>query len=293
LYALPRDICCWFIACNKDLFRREGVPLPRPDWTEEDFVRIGHRFVKDLDGDGRPDQFGIDWYPRDEAAIGGGGWFYDPEAWRATCQDPPYVRAMTFMRDIIWKTQVAPDASRGQLQGFGNAFMAGRVAMEAAGPWSFHNLRAECTFDWDIVPTPRGRLGRVNTLLGQPIAISARTRHFAEAYRALKFLCYSEVAQKRQAKEGIALPSRWDLAASYYRTLKTNPPSIDLFLDALGRAKAVPVGPADSEVLAALDPGYELIQLNLAQPQAEMDRVGKRIQRILDRRARVERRARR
>lgn len=59
LYALPNDIAVFAMFYNKDMFDEAGsIPHPQKGWTWDDFLEISKKLTRDIDGDGKIDQFG-------------------------------------------------------------------------------------------------------------------------------------------------------------------------------------------------------------------------------------------
>lgn len=64
LYALPYEVSPMMMCVNKDLLEKNGIEMPKDDWTVDDFYRICEKVTKDTDGDGDIDQYGcynFDW----------------------------------------------------------------------------------------------------------------------------------------------------------------------------------------------------------------------------------------
>jgi len=59
LYALPRDVSVLAVFVNTDLFKKAGVPVPRPNWTLADLAQIAPKLTRDTNHDGQPEQFGL------------------------------------------------------------------------------------------------------------------------------------------------------------------------------------------------------------------------------------------
>jgi len=58
LYALPKDFTPLVMYYNKKVFNREHLPYPKGDWTWDEYLALSKQLTRDLDGDGKPDQFG-------------------------------------------------------------------------------------------------------------------------------------------------------------------------------------------------------------------------------------------
>ncbi len=288
LYGLPRDLAGWFIAYNKDLFDKAGVAYPKPDWTWSDFTRIAKQLTKDYDKDGHTDQFGCWWIIREDVMLSNGAWLLNADASQATCDTPAFIESVQWVRDLTWKHHAAPQPH--EMHSIGNLFLNQKAAMHYGGPWNIASWTKDLNFRWDIVNTPRGKKGNYKVTGGLPIAISKGTKHFDAAYRLLKFLCYSEKAQRLQAELGIAVPARRDLARKIYEPLPINPPSIHLYLDSMDKWATFPAhGLFWKEVDAEFRVGWDLIMLDKVDTTQELRQRTQNINNLLEKKAALER----
>ncbi len=288
LYSLPRDVAGWFIAYNKDLFDKAKVPYPKPDWTWDDFTKTAKKLTFDHDNDGHTDQFGCWWIIREDVMLSNGAWFLNEDASKATCDTPAFIESVQLVRDLTWKHHAAPQPH--EMHSIGNLFMNQKAAMHYGGPWNIASWTKDLNFRWDIVNTPRGSKGNYKITGGLPIAICKGTKHFEAAYRLLKFLCYSETAQRLQAELGIGVPSRRDLARKIYAPLPINPPSINLYLDSMDKWAMFPArGLFWKEIDAEFRVSWDLIMLDKVDTVEELRQCTKNVNKILEKKAALER----
>ncbi|WNQ09064.1 extracellular solute-binding protein [Paenibacillus aurantius] len=57
--AIPVTFSPVYLVYNPKLFHKHDIPLPKHDWTKEDFLRAAQRLTIDTDGDGIIDQYGL------------------------------------------------------------------------------------------------------------------------------------------------------------------------------------------------------------------------------------------
>ncbi len=55
----PQNISSLVVYYNKKLFNQAKVPLPKKGWTWSQMVDKAKKLTKDLDGDGKTDQYGL------------------------------------------------------------------------------------------------------------------------------------------------------------------------------------------------------------------------------------------
>ncbi len=217
VYALPRGYSPVVLAYNKDLFDRAGLSYPTDDWTWDDFLHLAHQLTRDVDGDGRVDQWGTQveragaaWLPW---LWSGGGDVLCPGGRRAAgCLDSPTsVAAIRWYAGLLTEEQVAPrsvsrlDWSGGDL----GPFTTGRVAMLTVTHASVAQLRLD-----------RGRAPRVGFVelphrAGWPPATVVYATGYAIPRRAgrrklsveLLVSLTDSVAQAARGEAGLDLPA--------------------------------------------------------------------------------------
>ncbi len=265
LYALPRDVNCLFYAYNKKMFDESHVPYPTADWTWDDLLNKAIKLTKKKNG--RVYQFGLggsggnSFYWRDVARENGGAPL-SPDGRQTWIDKPEFYEAIQWWVDLSIKYHVAPLASENS--GFGgDLFQNGICAMALTGAWNFAGYKKNVKFPYDIVNVPKGKYGNKVSLLGLPIAISSKTKHPKEAYELLKYLTYGEEAQTLQAKLGVAMPSRKDLATSdVFMKQPIMPPHINLYMDSmLNYTYAGDAFVDDKQVYDIIDSAIELTNL--------------------------------
>jgi multiple sugar transport system substrate-binding protein len=292
LYALPRDLAGWFVAYNKDLFDKAKVPYPKSGWTWEDYTKTAKRLTKDTDNDGQIDQFGSWWTVREDMMLSNGAWFFTEDVSKSSITTPGFIDAVQWTRDLTFKNHAAPQQH--EMRSVGNLFMNQKAAMAFGGPWNIASWTKDLNFRWDIVDTPHGSAGGYKSTGGLPIAICATTKRgtkeFDAAYRLLKFLCYSETAQRLQAELGIGVPSRKDLVRKFYEPLAINPPSIHLYLDSMDKwATFPPPCLFQKEAGAIFKASWDLILLDQVDTVEELTKAADKIDKLLKKKSLRER----
>ncbi len=213
-YALPCESTVTFMFVNKTLLAKEGIALPKNDWTWKDFLEICRKVTRDTDGDGAPDQFGCYDYSWQHAAISNGVKFFRDDGKTSYFADSRMEEAIKFLMEL-----------RGVNGGFAISpkdFDVGRVAFR---PFTFAEYRTYkpypwrikkyTSFEWDCIKMPAGNSGGnisvMNTLL---VGMSSRTCNKDLAWKLLKKICYDKNTQQMILKKSQALPVRRDVIIS-------------------------------------------------------------------------------
>jgi multiple sugar transport system substrate-binding protein len=99
LWCIPQNMSSLVVYYNQELFDAAACPIPADDWTWGDFLSAAQQLTIDLDGDGRPDQYGAGIEPTLNRLApfiwqAGGELVDDPQTppgWRWTAQPPRWV----------------------------------------------------------------------------------------------------------------------------------------------------------------------------------------------------------
>ena len=214
-YALPCESTLTFMFVNKTLLAKEGVALPKNNWTWKDFLEICRKVTRDTDGDGAPDQFGCYDYSWQDAAISNGMKFFRDDGRTSYFADSRMEETIKFMMELR-------AVNGGGFAVSPKDFDVGRVAFR---PFTFAEYRTYkpypwrikkySSFEWDCIKMPAGSSGGnisvMDTLL---IGMSSRTWNKDLAWALLKKFCYDKKTQQLILKKSQALPVRRDVIIS-------------------------------------------------------------------------------
>ncbi len=161
LYGNPENLQVLALYYNRDLFDAAGVPYPDETWTWDNVLDAATKLTR-RDGD-QTTQWGMDigvmdiWWGAQTLAWAMGGGFFDKivEPTRFQVSDPVNIKALTFLRDLIFVHKVAPTKTQrsATAQDIG-IFQTGKVAMFFDGSWSISGFQ-DVPFKWDMAPLPR------------------------------------------------------------------------------------------------------------------------------------------
>lgn len=161
MYGYQNDLL--FVAYNKTLFEREGLPdlyelYLDGEWTWEKATEIAVKATVDFDGDGVIDQWGIvDARPWDLAVANGANMIKIDSNGRMVFNgdDPKYIEALE--QSYQWWTELGVQFQSYSSGEINNTFRNGKAAMHFSTPaFGLPDLLAEMTDDWGIVPLPMG-----------------------------------------------------------------------------------------------------------------------------------------
>ena len=226
LHGLPKDYSPYVVYVNLDRFKDAGVPLPKPDWTWNDFVQTATALTQRSSGGAQSDHYGahlldagwIDWVWQN------GGDIFDSTYSKVLFGETAAVDALQYVADLMNKSRVAlgPDALTSSHQTAAQWFQSGGVAMYFMGRWAVPNLRKLTGVNWDSVPLPQGKKA-ANIFLQSGPTVAATTKEAQASWEFCKTWT-GPVGQPINIDTGIAIPSV-NSAAIHQDFLAKTPPS--------------------------------------------------------------------
>jgi len=284
LYGLPVFVNTHVIFYNQDLFDEEGVRYPTPDWTWDDFLKAAIKLTKDIDGDGRTDQFGGVEYQELEAMFDSFGATYNECRVNSF---PDWVKATQFLIDLRRKYKVFPSAGdTSSSTGLGGvkafvAFANQRAAMFVAGVHLIPEISKRCNnFRWDIAVAPKvkGKDRRAIIRGVQMICILRTTKHPQEAWEFAKFYCGAK-AWERRGMSKIGIPALKEVATS--DSFLNYPKGLRSIVESIKDAKSIHFHPKCAEFMGKIfypEMGKAFLGLQTAEETVKnIDRKAKKL----------------
>lgn len=247
-YAIPRETSSIALFYNKDLFAQAGLAEPDESWTYDQLYSAAKQLVRDVNGDGLLDQYGIEapsiWYLRINTVWAFGGDLLDQARRTFVMNGEGGTRAIQWIADLI-RNGVAPPAGNTNFQ-----WRKGNVGMMFGGFWDILQGR-NAGFAWDVAMLPKGPAGRfVRTATGGH-AVLASTKYPEAAYRLARFLSSGE-AIMALATQGTIIPAFREAAYSA-EFLKGIPAHRRVFVDSLEYGRVDPVTTVWNTMLTQID----------------------------------------
>lgn len=232
------------LMCNVDAFEREGVELPKPDWTYKELMEAAKRLTKDRDGDGRIDQHGF-WTAWEmgstmaQLPAWGLPSILDSEGRKILLDGDEYRALLRFWLDCVYESKIVPPIGSG-LGGLGG-FQQGQTAMSMAFmTWVLDSWRLvgnQFRIEGFRAPLGPGG-GRANDLQGEFWEMGGQTKHRDEAWEVIKFYLSEEI-ELRRVLMGMGVPVRRSVYESP-QVKKSIPVWKDDFGEQVWEAKAQP-----------------------------------------------------
>ena len=165
-YGMGRNWVVGLLFYNQNLFDEAGLSYPDESWTWQDYREAAKALTKDVDGDGRIDQYGTFISPNflqgDPIIWSFGGRVYDPADNKVHFSDPESIEALQFLADFILEDKSAPQravvSTWGEMRE--DPFKTGSVGMNINGAWMLGRYADLTEFNWGVAPLPKGPEGR-------------------------------------------------------------------------------------------------------------------------------------
>ncbi len=258
LYGIPQNVSSLVVYYNKALFDAAGLPYPEDDWNWNDFVRTARALTRDVDSDGRTDQYGLGVEPTLTRLAPfiwqNGGELVDNrlEPTRLRLLEAPAVEAAQWFVDLQVRHGVVPNRVEERAEESEARFLNGRTAMflnSRRGVPTYREIRG---FDWDVAPLPRAK-ERAGILHSDAYFIARSSRVKDAAWRFIEYACSRE-GQEIIAASGRTVPSNMTVAASAaFLDPERKPQNSRVFLDTVPVMRAAPqhAGWVDIEEIAS------------------------------------------
>lgn len=279
VYGLPRDNDTQVIFYNKKIFDEASVPFPKKDWTFQDMKDTAAKLVK-KEGD-RITRYGFAPAIQNNWRIyvwANGGELYNDnfKPTKSTINTPEAIEAIDFLGSL-YKDKVVPPNDQIDTGGKRTQlFLNGQAAMVQGNHASLPAyMAAKPSFEFDLVPMPRGKKGPSNNGGGAGYVISNKTKNMDAAWEFFKFLNGPE-GQTFYTQNGLITPARRSIGKSDV-FLKQEPKSLthNLFLEATEAAHPVPQFPKAAEALNTMNSALDQVwsgQKSAKDVAAEMEK---------------------
>jgi len=272
--AAPAMLDSLAVVYNRKLFRRAGVPFPRPGWSWDEFTGM----ARQLTDSGRG-VFGTGWPGvGDEDTV----WRLWPMIWdlggEVVAADGKHigfadqgVRALETVDRLARDKSVYVDMKTGSEQMY-QVFLSSRMAMVPTGPWELADI-VTAGIDYDVVELP--------TYSGRPVTISGPDtwtvfdNGSARSRAAVEF-----VRWMMQPAQDV----RWDASAGSlplstatsdrpeWRRHSADTTGLDVFTESLRSARVRPIHAAYPQISQALGEAAVSVLLGRASPKNALHR---------------------
>jgi ABC-type glycerol-3-phosphate transport system substrate-binding protein len=176
LWSFPFNKSVRNLYYNKDLFEQAGLDPEMPPRTWEEYRALAKKLTRDLDGDGKMDQWGlasqITVTMFENLLVQNGGSLLNDDETAAAFDSPEGVEALEFMADLLVRDGTALLSQGWEYQ---NEFLAGKVAMIEGSSVSLAFIEGKYAFELGVAPLPAGKRD-TQLVAGTDVVIFATTQ---------------------------------------------------------------------------------------------------------------------
>ncbi|NLL47731.1 MAG: ABC transporter substrate-binding protein [Firmicutes bacterium] len=242
-WTVPFSLSNQILLYNKDKFREVGLDPERPPATWDELLEYATMLTRDLNGDGRTDEWGLNFTTR--ANLGSmyafitfmwqaGGELYSEDYSEATFNDAAAREAAQFWLDLAHEHKVL------SLSPPMDGFETGRIAMQYSSTSSIAATKNKVDFDLGVAPLPAHK-NQVTGVGGSSLAIFKTTPEKEQA--AWEFVSWMSSADNNLAwsmKTGY-IPLRLSVQESEsYQQYLLQEPHMQTVLEQFDYARARP-----------------------------------------------------
>lgn len=247
-WCVPQNISSLVVYYNRALFDAAGVSYPGATWTWDEFVQAAKALTRDVDGDGKADQYGVG---MDVGLMrlapfiwqNGGELVDDPaNPTKLALDTPEALAAFQWLADLQVKEKAAPDAVAEEAESSENRFMNGTLGMYLNSRRGVTTYRTIAGLDWDVAPLPQA--GQAAGILhSDGFCMSAKTKGKDAAWTFIEF-ANSVEGQTLLAGTGRTVPSLRSVAESAaFLDPNQKPAHSQVFLDVVPTLRRLPNHP--------------------------------------------------
>ncbi len=257
-YYMPATFSDVVLYYNKDLFDAAGLAYPTRDWTWDDLKTAAIALTKDIDGDGKIDQWGysLPWWPIMLEMYNASIWSEDGTT--CTLNSAEGIKAVQTMVDARYEGKFAPTADQLAEQGDWDMFIAGKLAMYPTGPWAVQPFNDAATFTYDIAHMPAGDK-QATQVYANSYGMSATSANKDAAWKFIEFATGPEGTKIRQDGKYEISPVK-EIAEKYYVEALSgdDPEHAIVFMEVLDYAVPQPLNEHWSEISDAVQQQLDL-----------------------------------
>jgi len=268
VYGIPWYVDTRVIFYRKDLLKEAGFDHPPRTW--EELERMGKKLIKDRDGDGKVDQYGMalpvkDWNILSMFIWENGGNIITPDNSKPDVESEATREAFEFYLRLF-QEKIVPTTEAVDVDLF-HAFRTGFYPIFISGPWMIELTRNELGKEyegrWDVAMMPRKKFP-TSFVGGCNLVIFRDSKHKDIAWKFIEFMSQPEIQVEwyKMTTDLPAVKSAWQ--DRFFR----DKPMLRVFGEQLNYTKSPPNIPEWEQIADAMQRRMEeliLGKMNMSQ----------------------------
>lgn len=287
IWGIPQDMFAPLTFFNADMFAEAGLTTPAElgpaGWTWERVVESATRLTIDRNGDGMPEQWGLEdsygvLFGYGNPVYQAGGAYFDRQAQptRVTLLDPKTVSALEWIVSLYNEYEVI---------GGNTAFRAGTAALSFSNGAPSIPIMRDADINFGIATNTMGPENNGGYYAVNSVNITKYTQHPEAAWEFIKFLAADADNQRDFVSDVNRVTSHLEVL-SEYASLTGNPPEfVQPVMDTITNPAAFhdPIGPGARDArLLITDTLYAQAYLERQPVRLVLDSLQPQVQALLD-----------
>jgi len=221
-YATPFTYVPTLLAINKDLMAKHGLEMPPNDWTLDDFRNMAKQATDPAAG-----EYGLAhsylfplYFLRAVSAANGNAPnqdFMNEDLTQSVMHTPGVLEDMRWLKEFVTKDGSLVGITKAAELGIdpNSDFMKGKSLFEFIGDWSLMGLNANASFEWDVLPLPKGKAKQVTYGMVGAFGLAKASKNKEAAYKWISWQ-FTPAAQKWKIDQGASASIINDEVFAYY-----------------------------------------------------------------------------
>jgi multiple sugar transport system substrate-binding protein len=285
LWSIPFGTNNIGIFYRPSLFKAAGIDRLPTNWAQ--LQATAKQLTRDTDGDGKVDKYGMilplgqgewtvfTWLP---FMWSGGGELKSATA--TTIDNPGSIAALQLWQDLIQDgSAILSSPERGYEL---DNFLAGKVAMQLTGPWTFGQLAGMNVTDYGVMPIPSGTRSATSMGGESLFMMKSNPTHQQAAWEFMEYVLSQDFQTEWALGTGYLPVNLKSRATASYRDYISKIPATQVFLDQAKYGRSRPIEPGYSQISEQLGRAIESVLLNKSSPQAALKAAQSKLKLSLD-----------
>lgn len=220
-YALPKGMDAVFVAYNKAIFAKYGVPIPKKNWTWDEMKKTAAALLAAQTAAKKTNEYPLvmelDAHPSwINFLYQDGNSFLSGDKKTTALGTPGGIATIEKIKGLMDDKLMAPYNVLSETKGT-DIFLAGNAGMVFIGSWKAALLEKSTlgqAKNIGVIQQPKGELNNQSVAGGLGYAISAKSQNKALAWQFIKYIT-GNASMSNEARNGIEFPARADAQRAY------------------------------------------------------------------------------
>ncbi|MFD0716253.1 extracellular solute-binding protein [Paenibacillus sp. GCM10027626] len=201
-YAVPIEMATFLVYINKDLMEKHGMEMPANDWTYDTFWDMMRKATHPNDSEyGLNTNMHSNFVGLIYSYANGSSpnlFYLDQDKKQSVLSTPEVQSDLKMVQETVMKDDLLPSEEEGSKKGIDHinlAFTQGKALFSVEGIWVFQDMQKNLTFNWDILPLPKGKEKQATIHMLPAYSLLSGSKNKEAAVKFLAFTGSEEYAK--------------------------------------------------------------------------------------------------